>query len=395
MKSKILFVLFIIPFLFVFQVIIGESLHYPMWMDEYVFYKLSLNLPDYSSTTDWFYKDRPSLMNWSSDWASLGFDYAKALSVNYDDPVYTHTPLAPIIVYPIVKGLNSLADEGIIPHIEDQPGSSVVPVQKDPDYKDKMVMALLAQQEETMTMILRIIPMLLFAASMWLIFKLLFKKVGLNALLFAFPLLAFRSALSGTYLFYWDAFMMFFFVLTLYLMETRPNSKWIYVTACCMINTKMFIPMIFLIPLIIKGFTQSKKQGWLMFLPAFSILPFYIYSAVVTHDIFYPFTHYLNTIWVHNFMYTLVDPAHTLDVGLIAFLVMCAPLILMFKRYPVYAAFLALALIYGFGTGLGITHLSSLCYAGALALPLVAGRFRLVERIIGYEGNSNLIGSRA
>jgi hypothetical protein len=391
-NNKLLFVLFILPFLFILQVIIGESLHYPMWMDEYVFYRLSLQLPNYSTITDWFYNDRPELMNWSNDWESLGFDYGEALSQVYDTPVYPHTPLAPIIVSPLVRGLNALADHSIIKHIEEQPGASYVPNQKDPEYTPKLIAAVLAQKEETMTFILRLVPILLFAIATWLIFKLLFKKVGLNALLFAFPMIAFRSALSGTYLFYWDAFMMFFFVLTLYLMETRPNSKWIYLTACCMINTKMFIPMLFLIPLIVKGFTQSKKKGLLMFLPAFSILPFYFVTVFTTGDFFYPFTHYLATTWIHDFMYTLIDPMHKVDVGIIAFLVMSVPLVFLVKKYPAYVAFLIVGLAYGFGTGLGITHLSCLTYVGAIALPLVAGRFRLVERIIGYEGNSNLIG---
>jgi hypothetical protein len=395
MKNKILFVLFIIPFLFVAQIIVKESIHYPMWMDEYVFYRLSLELPKYDSTVDWFYEDRPEVMNWSTDWSSMGFDYDKALRQIYDTPIYCHTPLVPILMSPIVKGLNFLADHNVLPHIEDQAGALFVPSQSDPNYVEDLVNAVATQREETMTAILRIIPMILFAISIFLIFKLLFKKVGLNAILFAFPMIIFRAALSGTYLFYWDAFMMFFFVLTLYLMETRPNSKWYYLTACLMINTKMFIPMIFLIPLIIKGFTISKKTGWMMFLPAFSILPFYLTSAFVAKDLFYPFTHYLATVWIHNFMYVLVDPLHHPDMSFIVFLVMTVPLLFMVKRYPVYAAFMLLALIYGLGTGLGVTHLSTLIYAGALALPLIAGRFRLVERIIGYEGNSNMVGAKS
>jgi hypothetical protein len=393
-RKWVILSLFIIPFMFIMQIVLDESIHYPMWMDEYVFYRLSAQIPKYDSTTDWFYKDRPEVMNWSTDWQTLGFDYTKALSQIYDNPIYPHTPLVPILMSPITKGLNALADNEVIPHIEEQPGALPVPNQKDPNYKEQLVDTVLAQREETMTAILRIIPMILFAISLFLIFKLLFMKVGLNALLYAFPIIAFRAALSGTYLFYWDAFMMFFFVLTLYLMETRPNGKWHYLTACLMINTKMFIPMLFLIPLIVKGFTMSKKQGWLMFLPAFSILPFYIAQAIVSGDILYPFSHYIPTIWVHNFMYTLVDPLHNPDIGFIAFVVMTVPLLFMIRRYPAYATFLLITLIYGLGTGLGVTHLSTLVYSGALALPLIAGRFRLVERVLGYEGNSNLIGSK-
>jgi hypothetical protein len=316
----------------------------------------------------------------------MGFDYDKAMSETYNTPIYPHTPLAPILVSPIVKGLNYLADKGVISHIEDQPGAYQLPSMKDEEvYRKALYDSVMAQKTETMTLILRLIPMVLLSVAMWLIFKLLYKKVSINAMLFAIPIVAFRSALSGTYLFYWDAFMMFFFVLTLYLMETQPNGKWQYLTACCMINTKMFIPMLFLIPLIVKGFTQSKKNGLLMFLPAFSILPYYFTTVHVTGDLFYPFTHYLTTVWVHNDMYTLFNPLKYPDLGFIVFVILTIPILYLYKKYPVYATFWLVAMLYGCGTGLGVTHLSCLVYAGALALPLIAGRFHLLERFFGYE----------
>lgn len=380
MKNRWIF-LFLIPFIFIFLVVFNESLHYPMWMDEYVFYRLSLELPKYSSTADWFYNDRPEVMNWSVNWAAMGFDYDKALRQVYDVSVYPHSPLAPILVSPIVKGLNYLADKGVISHIEDQPGLHiVVNTGNEKEYEQAIEENVMAQRTETMTIILRMIPMALLGLSLWLIFKLMYAKVGINSILILVPAAAFRSALSGAYLFYWDAFMMFFFVLTFYLMETRPNSKWQYLTACCMINTKMFIPFIFLIPLVVKGFMQDKKKGLLMLSAGFSILPWYFVTAYVNHDLFYPFTHYLAGLWVHNYMYTLVQTKAIFNFSTIAYVVVTIPILYYFKKYPVYAILWLVSMLYAWGTGLGVTHMSCLLYVGALVIPLVAYELHIMGR---------------
>jgi len=48
--------LWLAPLLFIFTMAFMGNLRYPIWMDEYVFYRLSSELPNYSSTTDWFTK---------------------------------------------------------------------------------------------------------------------------------------------------------------------------------------------------------------------------------------------------------------------------------------------------------------------------------------------------
>jgi hypothetical protein len=376
--------LWLAPLLFILSLAFMNSIHYPIWMDEYVFYRLSSELPDYSSTTDWFYEDRPEIMNASVDWTAMGFDYDAALRLTYDTPIFHHTPLPTILVWPIVKGLNTLADYNIIPHIEEQPGAYLVRYNPDGTFVDEKEVQtnILNQHAETITIILRCIPLFLFALSMWLIYKMMAQRVGLNAMLFILPVAVSDTLLSGSYMFYWDAFMMFFFVLTLYLMERYPKGKWHYLTACMMINTKMFIPFLFLIPLVVKGFTQSKRKGFLMFLPGFSVLPFYVVTAVVTGDIFAPFTHYLEGMWIHDFIYTvMINPMNLLNFGTIAYLLMTLPILWFYKKYPVFATAYLVGMIYGWCTGLGITQLSVLLYVGALVVPLVGGEFHFMERV--------------
>jgi len=74
------------------------SLKTPMWMDEYVFYRLSSGLPSYSTSVEWLYQDRPAMLSLTQDWDADGFDSRAALSSTYNSPIYPHTPLATIIV---------------------------------------------------------------------------------------------------------------------------------------------------------------------------------------------------------------------------------------------------------------------------------------------------------
>jgi hypothetical protein len=366
-----------------------NNVHYPIWMDEYVFYRLSSQLPEYSSTADWFYDDRPEVMNASMDWESMGFDYDAALRLTYDTPVFHHTPLAPILVWPLVKGLNTLADNGVIPHIEEQPGA--YPIRYNPDGSfasdEEVHRNVLLQHAEIITVILRLIPLGLFFISMWLIYNLMSRKVGLNAMLFIIPVAVSDVLLSGSYMFYWDAFMLFFFVLTLYLMETKPDGKWHYLTAMCMINTKIFIPFLFLIPLIMKGWQKSKKEALFMLLTGFSILPFYAVTVAQTGDLFYLFHHYTEGVWITSFIYTsMLDPKTLLNFGTVVYFIATLPILYYYKKYPVYATAFLMGMLYGWGSGLGITQLSTLLYVGALVTPLLGGEWHIMERVQGWIG---------
>tara|TARA_Y100000310_G_scaffold164294_2_gene164131 strand:+ start:1206 stop:2396 length:1191 start_codon:yes stop_codon:yes gene_type:complete len=363
----------IAPLLFFVAVMFGMSFYYPMWMDEYVFYRLADSFPDYSMNKSIFFEDRPEILTPTVEWDSLDRD--EMLSLVYDTPIYTHTPLMVMAMSPIVKGLNYLADEGIISHIEDEPGYIGVTEEE-----------MKQNRAETMTSILRVISIFVVAASMWLIFKMMEHKVGKNAYLFAIPVAGSIMALMGAFLFYWDVFMIFFFVLTLYLMEVKPQSKWKYVTACALVNTKLFIGIMFLFPLAVKAL---KEDGWWkgfkMALPALSILPFYIATVIITGEPLYIFTHYLAQVPLHNFIYTLNSPMDylviLLNLGMPVFLITTTPILWFWKKYPEYVIFWAMAMFYAWATGLGITHTSTLVYSGALVAPLVAFEFDIVSKL--------------
>src|SRR5450759_3891000 len=315
---------------------------------------------------------------WDADW----FDIRAALSSTYNSPIYPHTPLATIIVWPLVKTVNILVDYNIIPHLEQQPGLS-------PDVTTNPE-ALASLKAETATIILRCVSIVLAMTSFWLIYKVLLTMIGKYALFFALPIAGSTSLLSGAMFFYWDVFMAFFFVLTLYLMVCHPHSKWKYVTACCLVNTKMFLGIAFLFPLFVQEFVDDYKTGWKwpipgwkMALPALSIIPFYIATIVVTHDPFYVIGHYTAQMPQHDFIYAITSLKDYVvmcwNLGMFWYVPMTIPILFYFKKYPALASFWLIVFVYGWATGMGMTHLSNLLYSGALVFPLVAYEFHLAR----------------
>jgi len=367
----------LLPIIFFTGIMFSMSWHYPMWMDEYVFYRLASSFPDYSMNKSIFFEDRPSMLEPTIDWGEI--DREEIFGLVYDAPIYTHTPLPVILVSPVVKGLNYLADKDIIPHIEDEPG-----------YIGTTPEEMAQNRAEFMTNILRGISILIVAASMWFIFKMLRHKIGKSAYLFAMPIAGCMTLFTGGMLFYWDVFMMFFFVLTLYLMETKPNSRWKYITACALVNTKIFLGIMFLAPLVLKALKESDwKAGFKMALPALSILPFYIATVVVTGEPLYVFTRYITMMpQTHNFVYSFLSPMDHLiilvNLGLPVFLILTVPIFKYWRKYPEYILFWMLGLVYAWACGLGITHISTMLYTGALIWPLVGYELRILEKIKGW-----------
>lgn len=302
-----------------------------IWMDEYLFYRLSDGLPGYSVSPDWFYKDFPETVNENDPRGAEGF--RKVIETVYNTPVYSHTPLATILVYPIVK----LATDN-------------------------------PRLDMTETRTLRIIPILLSTITFALIYVLLKRRIGRYALLTFIPILLSCQLLAGAMFFYWDVFMAFFFVLTLFLMEMPNAPKWAkYVTACCLVNTKMFLGPLFLVPLIIK----EKK----LILCTFSLLPFWLYTLYITGDPIYWYHYYLlhTSVWNASWSIWVIPNLGSTILGwnFITYLVLTIGCLVLVKKYPVYIAFYVLTIAYGVGIGFGLNHMSHILYSGALVFPLV------------------------
>ncbi len=203
--------------------------------DEYVFYRLSRQLPDMQTSVDWLFVDRPDLV--------LG---DRQLNIQlYDIPIALHPPLANYLVWPFAQLTDSIQ-------------------------------------------ILRLIPIILSLVTLWLTYLIVKRRLGnsLLTLLVLSPILLFKEVLAagGTY-FYYEAFMVFFLVLTIYLSD--KGSKWRYLSAAAMVLSKM-PGVLFLIPLVIK------ERNWKMLLPGIVLLPYYVATVVITGDPLYLLSHWLD-----------------------------------------------------------------------------------------------------
>lgn len=331
------------------------SVHTPIWMDEYYFYRLSQELPEYGTSVDWIYEDKPELLIPSSTLEGRTREYYATI---YDTPIYTHTPLPTILVWPLVKLTDNLAEKGIISGLE------IDRLSEDPSDASTFIVS-------DQTKILRIIPILLVIASLLLIYFMLKRRLGIYALLTFLPVILLPSVLlMGAHWFYWDAFMVFFFCLTLVLLDKNPKSKWAYLTSCCMVNTKVFIGVLFLIPLILK----NKKMG----LTVLSLVPFYIITLVVTGEPFFWITHYLGQSGIHQGSYTewVLPQVWELVVNwrLLAVFLLSFGCLFYTREYPAYVAFYLLSWVYGFGFGLSMCQVSTILYGSGLVCPIVASK---------------------
>ncbi len=301
------------------------------WFDEYVFARLSANLPSYSTSGDWI-NQIPSIV-WYAD---VGQD---VYNLTYNAPIYLHMPLAPAIAYPLVKLTSDI-------HF------------------------------------LRILPICLSLGSMLLVYLITRRKVGLHAGLGLVPIVFSNVLLNGAMWFYWDTFMVFFFLLTLYIIEINPKSKWQYVVACCLVWTKFLFGIVFLIPLAIKN--------WKISLCALSIVPFYIITVIGTGDKTYMFTHYWNLVSFYKMNYSQNMLPYFWQIinawGIIPYVILTGAILLFIKKYPTIVAFYILSIGYGFSLGLGVYQAAIMLYSGALTFPLV------VYNIVDYQkGGKRLI----
>jgi len=343
--------LFLMPLLLLSTQLIGGIKTQPMWQDEYVFYRITQELPNTSTSDTWFWVDNPKTTYNSEAWDD-SIDRHDVFSRIYNTPIYVHSSIWNYVVWPFVKIGDWLADRGVIKHIEDDQS------------KD--------QKAETITIGLRIIPVILFIITMWFAFLIMWKKVGYYAYFYFIPTLASCILLYNVPYFYWDMFMWLLVVLTLYFQE--KNSKWAYVTGCLLVNTKLAIGILLLIPFVIK----NRK----MIFCVLSLIPFYLATIFVTHDMFWLLTHEGGTTGAYSWLYSFWDISFIRIFGLPFYALATLPIFYYFKKYPVYCLLLLITIGYGWGFGIAPTKMVGMLISGALVFPLIAYELKLKERLI-------------
>lgn len=209
--------------------------------------------------------------------------------------------------------------------------------------------------------ILQLLPIGMSIISMTLVFAITKREVGAFALLFFVPIAIMGRMWEGMRWFYWDPFVIMFFMIALYLERQHKLS---YIATCLLVNAKVLVGAFFVLPLALTN--RKHMLAWATLIPSFIAImiitkdPLYIvhkFSEIGNpqSDIYHAVTFWLTTYkWDY-----------------IAFMALTLPCVFLVRRYPTYTAFYACALIYALLGGLGMSHTSPVIYAGALVFPLI------------------------
>lgn len=232
--------------LFVIQITFTVlSMEGTIYGDEYVFIRLTQNLPDASTSSDWLLKDRPDL---TSDINPIEFYH-----LAYDTEIWVHPLLPNYLMYPLFKVVNP-----------------------------------------TTPRVARSIPLVLIIITAFLIADIIRRKFGLTYAGLSFlPFIASMELLGGGIWLYNDCFMWVFFALSLWIIFVKPDSKWIYLTMVCMLMSKE-VGLILVIPLMLAYYFQTHKlkRTFTLLLPTLALIGWQIQMGIVTGDMLYSLHHW-------------------------------------------------------------------------------------------------------
>ncbi len=302
----------------------------PIHMDEYFFIRVSKQLPAMATTADWVRKDKPELLETFSAYPER-FDDRLALS--YDQPIRAHPPAPAMVAYPLVKLTDNIA-------------------------------------------LLRMLSIAIVGVIGYVIYRLLKRRVGYRLALtgMLIPLFSF-NLLGGLVWFYRDSFMFLFFFLTWYFIEVKP-SKWRWLTAILLVNSKFGIGLLLLLPLLFR----DRKLAY----ASLSILPFWLGTVAVTGNPFYLLEQWQvqGSIMSYHVSQVVLPNFWNLAItwGLIPYALLTLPCLKLIRREPAIVSFYLIILVYAFGTGWTEYLVASIIYSGVLAFPLVLHHF-LGERV--------------
>ena len=210
----------------------------PIWADEYVFLKITDQLPKYSSTSKWLNDAEFSI---TAD-TEIG-------QIAYEGEVWGHPPMGNLLVWPLTKAVGNFIER---------------------------------------IWIYRVFYGIIMLVTIGLLADVIRRKFGYLVASFALlPLLIAPSLLQAGIYVYHDAAMCLFLALSIWLIEVRPESKWKYVTATAMVLSKIYAGM-FLVPLALLYWNKN----WKVILCGLGLVPFLVYAWVVTGDPLYIVSHW-------------------------------------------------------------------------------------------------------
>lgn len=239
----------------------------PIWADEYVFLKITDELPKYSSTSEWLNDYKFSIRQES-----------EMSIVAYETEVWGHPPMANIIVYPLVKTVGEFVER---------------------------------------IWVYRLFYAVLMLVTVGLIVDVIRRKFGWLVTSFTMlpVVISQYLVMAGIYV-YHDGVMCLFLALSIWLIEVKPESKWKYATGTAVVLTKIYATA-FLLPLALLYY----KKNWKMILCGFGLVPFLTYQWIVTGNPTYIFSEHwtLSNQWNWETFRVIVLPniwSYVVDWGL-------------------------------------------------------------------------------
>lgn len=325
LRSKLFLLIGIVIFASILFSLVYTASKNPVYSDEYVFYKVSRELPAYSSSANWILVDNPDFITLKSEQVWGRDIIVKVYKLAYEKPVWVHPPLDSVLVYPFVKITDNIKD-------------------------------------------LRAIPITLTIGSLILLFLILRRRLSpILAAITISPVLLFDEiTMFGGIYFYHEAFMLFFLILTIYLSEVK--SRWKYVAGAALALSKL--PAVaFLLPLMIKD------RDWKYLLSATVIIPYWIATWVVGGSPFYLINHWLamsevarTIFWAGNILPQL--GVYLIHSGLAAFIVIIIPSLYFAVKEKQYWLLVAalIAVVLGVGWAGIYYQMIEMVFLGIIAL---------------------------
>ncbi|MEE9304551.1 MAG: hypothetical protein V3U84_12315 [Thiotrichaceae bacterium] len=310
------------------------------WMgnDEYFFYRITQNLPNYETTGVWLIEEGAPNPEGVDDAAVYLFDRA------YTTPIWIHPLVANFIAYPIAMAF------------DDAP-----------------------QQIQW----LRLVEVFIIILTVVLFLEVIRRRTNtIVAAISVLPMLFGRLLLANGIIFYNDLFMWLFFALTMFVITVRPRSGWIILLAAVTVLCKQNAPLL-LAPILLYLYYQTRDKKALLrvgIVSSLLVIGYMAFQAVVASDPLYFINHWgrLNPQSKLNITRNVLPYLWTYVIswGLwvtIPLLVVGIALIIKRKIIAFYgfAAFGLVTLLYGFGWGSYAYQVYPVMYSSMFMVPAI------------------------
>lgn len=305
--------------------------------DEYIFWKTTVNLPNYNTEASWLTDNEKIAPNYYQPYENKLFQAA------YTTPIWIHPLVTNYIAYPIAKAFSN-------------------PVEQ--------------------IKWLRLVCLAIIVVTVTLFMDIIRRKMNQYiAAISIFPMMVGWWLLANGIVFYNDVFMWLLFVLDMWVIERNPKSRWIIPLTLLVVLSKMNAVLL-LMPIALLLWQKNKRVEYKVIVSSvLAIGVFFAIQAFVTGDVLYLLHHWSGTLngFAKNFISQSVLPhleAYIITWGLYVSvpLIVAGVIVVLKKRlssYYAYASFGVITMLYGFAWGFFAYQVYPIMYASMMMMPVV------------------------